>query len=98
VRGTGKLNAEKWRKFKSDTRSLVRRYGFDIVVKNKGIGAYVGYAEENYIVVGIKEKMLLPIHQRRMRSEVKSLAYVYGQESIALGLGHSDLIFFNEEV
>jgi hypothetical protein len=99
------LDPERWDDFRESVDALVRRHGYDIVVNSIGTGTWQQadgevISEQNYHVVGIADaehdqRWVWPSLERRdnaVRVEVKHLAYVFGQDAIALGFGTSELV------
>jgi hypothetical protein len=97
--GNVPMPEDRWARFVEDTLATVRRHGYEVVVRNFGEGTWQAsdgevVTEENFIVVGIAEDFAWPSAERRqdaIRHEVRHLAYVYGQDAIAIGFGTSEL-------
>lgn len=94
------LSFDDWADFKAQATYLIEfevkemLRASDVVIEvHEGIGIYDGVREESAIISARWEDTGEPLQINYFRGHLRRLAEVYGQKSVALSVGTSELVF-----
>lgn len=86
------LTDVEWNAFRRVIQARLVADGWDLVVENSGTGSWDDQLEENHVFVGIRETTPGLEEQLQLQHYLATTGHRYGQQSIALGYGTSQLV------